>query len=157
MNRRPDVTATRLPAQSILHQRVAADDFLDCFSVSSDLPPRKAAEIFTSFPDWVRLLLRIRRLATAPFGLSNDGPVAPDKIGIFPVETDTGSEIIAGFDDRHLNFRVSILSHDGRISAATWVHPHNLGGCLYLAAIMPFHKLVVRNGLARVAGHKVSA
>lgn len=157
MSRRPEVTATRLPAQSGLHQRVAADDFLDCFSVSSDLPPRKAAEIFTTFPGWVRFLLRIRRVATAPFGLSNNGPDARDKIGIFPVETDNATEIIAGFNDRHLNFRVSILSHDGRISAATWVHPHNPGGRLYLAAVLPFHKLIVRDGLARVAAHKVSA
>lgn len=125
--------------------------------MASDLPPREAAEVFTTFPDWVRFLMRIRRVATAPFGLMNDGPGTQDGIGIFPVETDTGTEVIAGFNDRHLNFRVSILSHDGRISAATWVHPHNLGGRLYLAAIMPFHKLIVRNGLARVAAHRVPA
>ena len=61
----------------------------------------------------------------------------------------------SGFDDRHLEFRVSVLSRDGRVSLATWVHPHNLGGRLYLAAIMPFHIMVARNALARVARHGV--
>lgn len=82
MNRRPDVTATPLPAQSLLHQRAAPADFLDCYSVASDLPPRQAAEIIT------------------------------------------------GFNDRHLNFRVSVQSREGRVFIATWVHPHNLGGHL---------------------------
>ncbi len=157
MNSRPAVTATHLPAWSMLHQRVAANDFLDCYSVASDLPPRQAAEIFATFPGWVHFLLRLRRVVTAPFGLSNDGPKARDRIGFFPVETDNGAEIIAGFNDRHLDFRVSILSRDGQVSAATWVHPHNIGGRLYLALVLPFHRLIVRNGLARVASHGTSA
>ncbi len=83
----PDVTATALPEESLLHDRVASQDFLDCYSVASDLPPRRAAEIITSFPGWARFLLLIRRVLTAPFGLSNDGPAAKDKVGIFPIET----------------------------------------------------------------------
>lgn len=73
------------------------------------------------------------------------------------MELDTGTEIIVGFNDRHLNFRVSILSHEGRISAATWVHPHNPGGRFYLRTILPFHKRIVRNGLARVGGYSTPA
>lgn len=151
MPNRPRVAATELPAQSRLHDRVGSADFLDCYSVASDLPPRRAAEIVTTFPGWARFLLKIRRVLTTPFGLSNDGPPAADRVGIFPVETESGDELIAGFDDRHLDFRVSVLSRGGRVFLATWVHPHNLGGRLYLAAIMPFHILIVRNALARVA------
>lgn len=92
----------------------------------------------------------IRRIITAPFGLDNDGPDVVDKVGIFPVETETNAELIAGFDDKHLNFRVAVLSHDGQISLATWVAPHNIGGRIYLAAIMPFHIAIARNALARV-------
>ncbi len=144
------VSSTRLPAISELHDRCDAADFLDCYCVASDLPPRTAAEIITDFPPWTQHLLRLRRLLTAPFGLSNDGPNAPDKVGIFPVESENPHELIAGFNDKHLDFRVSVLSQTGQVFLATWVHPHNLGGKLYLAAIMPFHILVVRNALARV-------
>ena len=87
---------------------------------------------------------------TTPFGLSNDGPDAVDKVGVFPVELETEEELIAGFDDKHLDFRVSVISRDGNVYLATWVHRHNLGGRIYLAVIMPFHVMIARNGLARV-------
>jgi len=145
-----DVTATDLPAASDLHRRVSKGDFLDCFAVASDMPPRRAAEIITDFPGWARLLLRVRRLLTAPFGLLNDGPDAEDKVGIFPVESETGHELIAGFNDRHLDFRVAVHSRDGKVYLATWVHPHHLGGMAYLGVILPFHILIARNALSRV-------
>ncbi|MDA4847332.1 DUF2867 domain-containing protein [Hoeflea poritis] len=151
MEHRPRVTASALPVGSILHGRMAHGDFLDCYSVESPMPPRPAAEIITAFPGWARFLVLLRRVLTAPFGLSNDGPAAVDKIGPFPVEAETASELIAGFNDKHLDFRVSVFSENGRVSLATWAHPHNIGGRLYLAVIMPFHILIARNALARVA------
>ncbi len=147
----PDVRATDLPDVSELHARRVPGDFLDCYSVPSDLNPRQAGEVITDFPGWAQFLLLIRRIVTAPFGLDNDGPQVTDKIGIFPVESETETELIAGFNDKHLNFRVSVLQHDGQVSLATWVSPHHIGGRLYLAAIMPFHIAIARNALARVA------
>ena len=135
MNFLSNVTATDLPNESLLHDRVAPKDFLDCYSAASDLPPRQAADIITDFPGWARSLLAVRRVLTSPFGLSNYGPQAEDKVGIFPVESETTSELIAGFNDKHLDFRVSVLSQNGRVYLATWVHPHNVGGWLYLGVI----------------------
>lgn len=152
--RTSNVLAAELPAQSILHRRVGANDFLDCYSVVSDLPLRQAAEVITAFPGWVHVLLRIRRFLTLPFGLINNGP-ADDKIGIFPIESETGRELIAGFDDRHLDYRISIFSQNGRLFFATWVHPHNIGGMLYLKMVLPFHVLIIRNALARLYAHEV--
>ena len=145
------VTETSLPPESRLHARRAAGDFLDCYAVDADVGPRRAAGIVTDFPGWARALLIVRRVVTAPFGLSQDGPDAPDKLGPFPVEAEDDHEIVAGFDDRHLDFRVAVLSRAGRVHLATWVRPHNAGGRLYLAAIMPFHVAIARNALARVA------
>jgi len=148
------VTATDLPAQSLLNRRVAPSDFLDCYCVASDLSPRRAAEIITDFPGWARFLLRIRRVLTTPFGLSNDGPTASDKVGVFPVETENDRELIAGFNDKHLDFRVSVVSCKNHVFLATWVHPHNIGGRLYLKTILPFHILIARNALARVGAER---
>lgn len=146
----PQVHATALPETSRLHAYRGPGDFLDCYAIRSDLGPRRAAEVIVAFPGWARGLLAVRRALTAPFGLSNDGPDAADKLGPFPVEFEDGSEVVAGFDDRHLNFRVSILASGGRVHLATWVHPHHIGGRAYLAAIMPFHIAIARNALARV-------
>lgn len=152
----PKVRAADLPVDSDLHARIKSGDFLDCYRVRSDLPPRQAATIITDFPDWARILLIIRRMVTAPFGLSNDGPEAADKIGPFPVESETGRELIAGFNDRHLDFRVSVFAENGFVHLATWVHTHNFGGRFYLNAIMPFHILIARDALARVGRQKVA-
>jgi len=145
------VKTTPLPDQSALHAYIGEGDFLDCYSVASGMSAREAAQLITKFPGWAQGLLMVRRIVTAPFGLSQDGPEADDKLGAFPVELDTGTEVIAGFDDKHLNFRVSVYAKGGQVSLATWVHPHNWGGRIYLAAILPFHVLVARNALARVA------
>lgn len=145
------VIADKLPPKSILHSRLAPGDFLDCFSVSSTVTSREAAEIIVDFPWWARFLVGMRNVLTFPFGLSANGPEAADKVGLFPVEIETASELIAGFNDRHLEFRISVFAQGGRIFLATWVHPHNLGGKLYLRTILPFHILIARNALARVA------
>ena len=155
--RESEVIAIPLPRHSLLQGMTGPGDFVDCYAVASDLNTRRAAEVITDFPPWARSLLKVRRVLTTPFGLSNDGPAASDKVGIFPVETETDTELIAGFNDRHLNFRVSVISMQGRVSLATWVHPHNPGGRFYLAAIMPFHILISRNALARVRAESLKA
>lgn len=144
-----------IPSQSGLLGRVAANDYTDCYSVVAEATPRQASLTFTEFPEWTRFLLRIRYMLTAPFGLLNDVQGVGDKVGPFPVESETGTELIAGFNDKHLDFRVSVLSIAGSVYLATWVHPHNVAGKAYLTTILPFHRLIVRNGLARV-GSKFS-
>ena len=145
------VRKTDLPSLSVLHGRISPADFTDCFVVKSSLPARKAAEIIVEFPGWAQALLVVRKLFTAPFGLSQEGPPADDKVGPFPVELDAKDEFVAGFDDKHLDFRVSVISNSGQVYLGTWVHPHNLGGRAYLRAILPFHIAIARNALKRVA------
>jgi len=145
------VEMTELPADSALYARLGRRDFLDCYSVRADASPRRAAEIITDWPGWARLLLSLRGVMTAPFGLSQTGPDAPDKVGPFPVESESDRELIAGFNDKHLDFRVSVGMWRGRVHLATWVRPHNLGGRVYLRAILPFHVLIARDALRRVA------
>lgn len=144
------VIATDLPLSSLLSKRIKPTDFIDCFSVKADLTPRHAANIIANFPIWARFLLGIRNFVTSPFGLSNDGLVAKDKVGLFPVEVENDHELIAGFNDKHLDFRVSVISQNGKVFLSTWGHPNNIGGKIYLKTILSFHNLIVRNALVRV-------
>lgn len=153
---RDRVTTCPLPPFSALHERFNSGDFLDCYGVASDLSPRDAAEVITDFPGWAQALVMLRNLVTAPFGLRDEGPTDVARVGIFPIESENEQELIAGFNDKHLDFRVSVTSHEGRVTLATWVHPHNIGGRLYLNTIMPFHILIARNALARVAAQPMS-
>lgn len=144
------VISTKLPEKSCLHARLKSNDFLDCYRVKSALSTHEAAEIITNFPLWARFLVSVRNVITAPLGLLKEAPEAKDKVGLFPVESETESELIAGFNDKHLNFRISVIAQDGYIFLSTWVHTHNMLGRVYLKTITPFHILIVRNALIRV-------
>ena len=69
------VAATELPAVSRLKERLVPGDFLDCYSVTSGLSPRPAAEIITSFPGWAACLLTIRGMVIARIYLATILPL----------------------------------------------------------------------------------
>ena len=57
-------------------------------------------------------MLTLRNLMVAPFGLKGRArrteADAPSLIGIFPVVSETRERLVAGFNDRHLDFRVVV-------------------------------------------------
>jgi len=135
--------------------------FVDAFRIVTTQPlnARQAAErMLTRSPAWVTLLMRLRNMLVAPFGLARPAPrrsADRNHLGIFPVVSETPQRLVAGFDDSHLDFRVVIdVTPDGtgtRVTASTLVHTHNLLGRTYLATIAPFHRLVVRSLLQQVS------
>jgi hypothetical protein len=136
-----------LPRASSLWSQHQPGDFLDCYSVASTLSPRDAAARGLALPGWAKALLRLRNALVRPFGLKTGEPDRP----IFPTCRETDDEIILGTDDRHLDFRIGLIRQDGRIYMSTWVHPHNAFGRAYLTLIMPFHILISRGAVARMA------
>jgi hypothetical protein len=141
---------TDLPRDSRLWSYWRSGDFLDCYTAESPLPARRAAEVIVAFPKWTGALLLLRNLLVLPFGLKG-GTAKEPRIGIFPIDSETPDELIAGFDDRHLDFRVAVLAGGGRVHCATWVHPHNAGGRAYLRAVLPFHRAIMRSAMRRLA------
>ena len=71
--------------------------------------------------------------------------------------SETRERLVAGFNDRHLDFRVVVdvaPSGEGKgqnVTATTLVLTHNWLGRAYLAVIMPFHRLIVPAMLRQVA------
>ncbi len=142
-------TKTELPSNSLLHSYIQPGDFLDCYTCPTALPVDAAAARAMAFPFWASWLLRLRNILVAPLGLTNDVPKG-EKIGPFPIDQRNEQEIILGLDDSHLNFRISILTTGTEAYCATWVHRNNWLGRIYLAAIMPFHILIVRNAVSQI-------
>ena len=63
----------------------------------------------------------------------------------FPLVQQRRDEVILGFDDRHLDFRIVVsLMESGRVTVATYVARHGLAGRAYIAFVAPFHRLIVR-------------
>ncbi|MES2602255.1 MAG: DUF2867 domain-containing protein [Pseudomonadota bacterium] len=136
--------------------------FGDSFRVAVNddtLDARQAAErMFLRLPGWIDGLMKLRNLVVAPLGLktpSHTQTIVADSIGPFPVISDTPQRLVAGFDDKHLDFRV-IVDVSGNapsreVTATTLVMTHNLLGRVYLATIMPFHRIIVPAMLRQVA------
>jgi hypothetical protein len=136
--------------------------FADAFCIEigdCELDARRAAErMMARQPRWAEALVSLRNLLVAPLGLKTSGasPGAPrDMIGIFPVVSQTPDRLIAGFNDYHLDFRVVIdVTGPGdvrQVTATTLVKTHNWLGRIYLATIMPFHRVIVPALLRQVA------
>ncbi len=146
------ISKTPLPAHSHLWAKVRPGDFVDGYAVESGLSARQAADLGLAMPGWAKALLALRNKIVAPLGLKTDVSDQGAE-AIFPVHHEDENELILGTDDRHLNFRICIMQEAGRIHMATWVHRNNLLGRFYLMAVMPFHVLIVRDSMRRIAKH----
>lgn len=156
------------PADGLLRPYIGPGDFLDGQSVPLPHPAPDIATltiaVFFHMPGWVRALLALRNAMVAPFGLKTGTeqdlrPPTREEIlsasypGIFAVQAASEDEVILGTDDRHLDFRVSILRSqaDDLVALSTWVRPHNIGGRAYLGLVYPFHRIIVARCLANAA------
>ena len=136
--------------------------FADAFSIELDdagLDAISAANrVFSATPMWISRLLSVRNAVVRPLGLkgTDDAIFAgADRIGFFPCLSRTPARVVLGFNDTHLDFRIAVDAQPlagtaQRFTATTVVKPHNLFGRMYLATIMPFHKMIVPAMLGRV-------
>lgn len=144
------------------HPALPGADWADCFEKPvnrSGLTAEAAArEAFERMPKWVGGLMALRNLLVRPFGLQGDPEAAAagaPRIGMFPVISKDPGEIVLGFNDRHLDFRIVVQTEalegqQTQVRMMTLVKRHNTLGRIYLAVIMPFHKLIVATTLSRV-------
>jgi hypothetical protein len=138
--------------------------FVDAFRLQTAghaLDARHAAQrMIARQPRWAEALVALRNILVAPFGLKTSGasPTEPcEMIGLFPVLSTTPDRLVAGFNDKHLDFRIVVdVAASGataqNITLTTVVLTHNWLGRTYLAIILPFHRLIAPTLLRQVAG-----
>jgi len=116
--------------------------------------------IFAHHPLWMKLLLIVRNKVASLAGLDaptaseildadiKDRYVVGEKIGVWPIFSLSEDEVVAGRNNKHLDFRVSVLKRsdgDGSsVVVSTVCTVHNLSGKLYLFFVVPFHRHGVR-------------
>jgi hypothetical protein len=144
---------------------LAGAQFADAFRIDVEgaaLDARRATLLMTRRSRWIEALLRLRNLLVAPFGLKTSGETETPRretIGLFPILTETRDRLVAGFNDKHLDFRlvvdVAVARSDSassqQVTATTLVKTHNWFGRTYLAIILPFHRLIVPAMLRKIA------
>jgi hypothetical protein len=81
-----------------------------------------------------------------------DRYAAGDKIGVWPIFWLSEDELVAGRNNKHLDFRLSVLKvPDGdrtSVVVSTICTVHNLSGKFYLFFVVPFHRYGVRKLMA---------
>ena len=100
---------------------------------------------FARGPVWIRGLMKLRN------GLGRLVGLKPARSSGFPVILETPGEVVLGFDDRHLDFRIVVAIAGGFATVTTLVRWHNAWGRAYLAAILPFHRAIAARMIESVA------
>ncbi|WP_458129667.1 DUF2867 domain-containing protein [Pseudomonas sp. Z2-11] len=159
------IKSVPVPSRSGITHLYNPMNLADAFAVrlpagtSSD-PDLLARFILLHQPSWIGWLLTVRDTIVACFGLKTARHLASlaNRVGVFKVYSTNQTEIVLGEDDKHLDFRISILCSEEaepegnrQLVFSTVVQCHNRLGRAYIFVIAPFHRLVVRASLLRAA------
>jgi len=106
-------------------------------------PSAWAEAIFRDPPPGVAALLGLRNLAVRAVGIRPATRHAFDTLSV------AGNTLVLGQDDRHLDFRASIVVDDDRVTVFTTATTKNRRGRLYLSVVRLVHPFVIRSMLAR--------
>ena len=156
--------ACEFPIQTRLPSHLEPITFWDAYTVGLVEPGLTMEQVYLGIfghpPAVFKFMLGLRNRIVSVFGLS--GPTAAElhqieiksdyrvgeKIALFTLLETGQDEIIAGGDDKHLDFRVSVLrlqqGDRTEVIVTTVVKTHNLLGRCYLFLIKPFHRYGVK-------------
>jgi hypothetical protein len=143
-------------------------DFRDAYRAPLSRSDLGVVEIFFAIfarrPAWMNLMLIARNKAAALAGLEvpttseivnmekRERYRVGEKIGPWPIFFLGSDELVAGRDNKHMDFRLSIMrvNHGTRPSVvvSTLCMVHNKFGQYYLSSIIPIHKFGLRRLMA---------
>ena len=125
--------------------------------------------LFAHLPWWMKLILIARNQLASWCGLSipkasdvlhvqvESSYCVGDKIGLWPIFSQTETELVVGRDNKHLDFRLSVLKLTDEVNASVVVSTvcsvHNAYGRVYLFFVVPFHEW----GLQRLIAAAIAA
>ena len=161
-----DVIECDVPSSSALSRELIRNAYFhDSYRAPLARPELRIVEIFFALfghtPLWMKLLLIVRNTAARLVGL--EAPTVGEimrptvereyrvgeKIGPWPIFFIGDNEIVAGRNNKHMDFRLSVLkAMDGdamSVVVSTICTVHNVFGKIYLFFIVPFHRKGVRS------------
>lgn len=161
------------PASSALGKDVIAHAYF-CDSYRATLLRRELGivdvffAVFGHTPLYVKMLLVARNAIARLAGLDvpsvadimkpkvRNSYAVGDQIGPWPIFVISETEIIAGRNNKHLDFRLSVLKQTGPATASVTVSTictvHNVAGKIYLFFIVPFHRFGVKRLILNATG-----
>lgn len=157
-------TLTTLPPHSIVAEGFGRIDYADIFVVTIGNPEsvdRITTRIF-GVANWIKFLMKLRNRIVRIFGLSGEDGKAMEadyypvgsKAVFFEVTARNENEIVMAEEEKHLNFRTSVVverkgTETARVYMTTLVHYNNVWGRFYFFFVRPFHRVIVREQLKK--------
>lgn len=156
-----------VPDKSIILNGFGKIDYSDTYKTQITLNDYSIDRITTDIfktPKWVDNLMKLRDIIVKVFGLKtgkkNDTIIEPyysigTKAVYFTVTDRNENEIVMAENDKHLNFRTSVMiekrNTNSTLFLSTIVQFNNFFGRLYFFPVKPFHQLIVRSLLKKYA------
>jgi hypothetical protein len=142
LERKARVRRTTPPPESVVAGWYENASLLDSYSIdlSSSKPYSMrvlATQTVGDPPAWIKVLVTVRDTMVMPFGVKTSGEVRAsradnERVDFFPVQWESNDEIVLGEDDRHLDFRLSLLRRNSptgtQLIATTVAHSHEHKG-----------------------------
>ena len=146
----PRAAGTAVPDTPLLATALPRVDFADAHAVAvrpgAPTDPQAWADaIFRDPPRWVLAVLGLREALVGLVGIARGGRSSFDTVAR------TADEVLLGTDERHLDFRASVLREPGRVVLSTVVTLHNRRGRAYFALVCRVHPVIVQGMLTRAA------
>lgn len=141
---------TAVPGTALLAGALPRVDFADAYAVARRPgtpgdPAAWADAVFHDPPAWVARLMGVREALVGLVGIARGGSSAFDPVAR------TADEVLLGTDERHLDFRASVLVEPDRVVLSTVVRLRNRRGRAYFALVRRVHPVIVRAMLTRAA------
>ena len=170
------ISACTLPEKSFIQSSFQVIDYHDSFvgeftSFRNITIDECVHAFFNSAPNWVSRLIGLRDKLVRVFGLKSSGVVDKKEqnvnfkmevgsgLGVFKILKQSNKEVMMGEDDKHLNFRASLLltknddSNKYQLTISTTVKMNNWFGKMYFMPVKPIHKLIVPVMLRGIIRH----
>src|SRR3954451_23454073 len=113
------VRRTTPPPESVVASWYENASLLDSYSIDLSASEQSsmrelARRTLLNPPAWQKALIALRDAMVAPFGIKTSDTVRTsrdslERVDFFPVHWEAKDEIVLGADDRHLDFRLSLL------------------------------------------------
>ena len=156
-----------IPENSIISKDFKETHYCDSFLImkqTNDNLDKITTDIFKT-PKWADILMSIRNTIVKIVGLKGGGykkdinisdyyPIG-SKAVYFTVIDRNENEIVMAENDKHLNFRVSVMinrqGNEVAIYLTTIVKFNNAVGRLYFLPVKPFHRIICISLLNRIS------
>lgn len=141
------IKLTAIPANSNVLKGFGTVDYYDIYQIRivTDKSAEETSKRIMKLPGWVNVLFYIRNRIMGIFGLKTDKNITESDT-FFKLVENREDEIVMGEEDKHLDFRASIIKDklENTISLITIVHFNNIWGRVYFFPVKPFHKIIMK-------------